>query len=288
MLTLKTDYLSTIDNYLKIERYNEPVIFHCYWNGDLSSKHYASIKSCYYFNIVNNPNNKIILWLENNTKNKYNEKIANLAEIKEFSLGTFTKENIKVLKFLIGKQITYIGGSAKGISEKSNFYRLLFLYVYGGCWFDLDCFFLRSFDPIFSTFGNKIGLYRWEDKNYPNNAIVISLEVLSEDLKNIILFFIQRNRGWGFQRSKITFDLPLPMIIYPCSWFDASWVKNPYNISCDDFFKTTTKTYTFENFYQGSFCFHWHNRWNKPIEENSIIHQLDNIINNKLFSIVNT
>ena len=30
--------------------YDKPVIFHCYWNGNLNEKHLYSVLSCYYFN----------------------------------------------------------------------------------------------------------------------------------------------------------------------------------------------------------------------------------------------
>ena len=36
-----------------------------------------------------------------------------------------------------------------------------------------------------------------------------------------INFIIDRNRGWGFQRTKLTYDLPLDMLVLPCSWFDG-------------------------------------------------------------------
>ena len=39
---------------------------------------------------------------------------------------------------------------------------------------------------------------------------------------------------------------------------------------------------TFDNFFKGSFCYHWHNRWNDEIQENSIIKQLISIIDNSI------
>ena len=61
--------------------YDTPVIFHCYWNGDLNEKHLYSILSCYYFNVFKNKH-RIILWLENNNPNDYNREIERYAEIK--------------------------------------------------------------------------------------------------------------------------------------------------------------------------------------------------------------
>ena len=64
----------------------------------------------------------------------------------------------------------------KSLSFYSDVVRYLLLYNYGGVWFDLDCFILRNFDPIFSNFENEICVYQWENQYYPNGAIYISLE----------------------------------------------------------------------------------------------------------------
>ena len=95
------------------------------------------------------------------------------------------------------------------LSFYSDVVRYLLLHNYGGTWFDLDCFILRSFDPIFSNFENEICVYQWENQNYPNGAIFVSLEPRSEKMRKNIEFIIQRNRGWGFQEAGLTYDLPL-------------------------------------------------------------------------------
>lgn len=264
-----SEYDQTIKLAVSINQtYDKTVIFHCYWNGNLNEKHLYSILSCYYFN-VHNHKHKIILWLEKNIPNQYNIEIEKYAELKNFSL----KDEVSNTEFLQEYNFPF-----SKITYYSDFARILLLYNYGGCWFDLDCFFLRSFDPIFYNFSNEICLYQWATQKYPNNAIFISLERRSDKMKVNIEFIINLNKGWGFQEANLTFDKPLNFLVLPCSWFDGSWIKNPYNIRVDDFFENTTKIYNFNNFFKGSFCYHWHNRWNKPIHENSIINQLVKII----------
>ncbi len=273
LLVNETDYAKTINLALNLKgEYSESVIFHCYWNGDLNEKHLYSILSCYYFNVHKNKH-KIILWLENNTPNEHYKEIEKYAEIRYFSLSN-EKANTK---FIENYNCNFCG-----ITDYSDFVRCLLLYNYGGIWFDLDCFILRNFDPIFLKFENEICLYQWENQKYPNNAIFMSLKVKSEKMKKNIEFIINRKRGWGFQRAKLTYDLPLDILVLPCSWFDASWIRNGYNISFDSFFEDTNKKYDFDNFFNGSFCYHWHNRWNKKIHDNSIILQLVKIIKNDL------
>tara|TARA_Y100000590_G_C15726047_1_gene1015281 strand:+ start:1080 stop:1934 length:855 start_codon:yes stop_codon:yes gene_type:complete len=281
LLIKTTNYNETIKLAKNINNdYPESIIFHCYWNGILTEKHLYSIQSCYYFNVLNN-HHKIILWIENNIPNKFNIEILKYAEIKTFSIKDEMDNT-----FLENKKILFIGGSSNGLSEKANFYRMLLLYNYGGCWFDLDCFFLRSFDPLFKNYGNEICLYQWENQRYPNNAIMISLNAKSNKMKNNIEFIINRKRGWGFQRAELTYDLELDILVLPCSWFDPGWITTDTTGagSFITFFENSNKKYNFNNFFPGSFCYHWHNKWNKQIHDKSIIKQLIDIIQNKLYN----
>jgi len=273
LLISNTDYTETINHAINLEgEYTKSVIFHCYWYGSLNEKHLYSILSCYYFNVYKSKH-KIILWLENNTPNEYNSEISKYAEIKYFSLS-----NEKTNMGFINNNFYY----SNEVSFYSDVVRYLLMYNYGGIWFDLDCFILRSFDPIFHNFENEICVYQWENQNYPNGAIYMSLESKSEKMKKNIEFIINRNRGWGFQEANLTYDLPLDKLVLPCSWFDPDWITNPYNIGFNNFFENTDKQYNFDNFFNGSFCYHWHNNWNDKIQDNSIIMQLVKIIQNNL------
>ena len=269
LLTNNTDYDETITTAINLKgEYINSVIFHCYWNGQLNEKHLYSILSCYYFNVHNNTH-KIILWLENNTPNNINTEIEKYAEIRNFSLSD------EINNTLFIKNDFYYN---KSLSFYSDVVRYLLLYNYGGIWFDLDCFFMRSFDPIFYNFENEVCVYQWEKLNYPNGAIFISLKKKSEKMKNNINFIINRNRGWGFQEASLTFDLELDMLVLPCSWFDGVWLTGGHGT----FFENTDIIYDFNHFYNGAFCYHWHNLWDTKIHDNSICMQLVKIIQSNL------
>lgn len=274
LLTITTNYAQTIEiaKRMPIVEYNNPVTFHCFWHGNLNEKHLYSVISCYYFNVFNNKH-KIILWLENNTPNEYNKQIEKYCEIKYFNLNDEIKNT-----FIENRSFRF----NPALSFYSDVVRYVLLYKYGGCWFDLDCFFLRNFDPLFHRFKNEICVYQWENQNYPNGAIYISLVPQSEKMKNIIEFIIERNNGWGFQEAYLTYNLDLDLLVLPCSWFNGDWIENPYNIGTVNFFKDTDKSYNFTNFFEGAFCYHWHNKWNNPIGQNSIIAQLVNQITSRL------
>jgi hypothetical protein len=261
LLTNEIDYEKTIEIAIKLSgNYDKKVIYHCYWNGDLNEKHLGSIKSCYYFNVKNKINKKIILWIENN--NNDNLEFKKYAEIKQFQFD----KNFKMTKTCY-----------KGLSYYSDIVRYIILYNYGGCWFDLDILFLRCIEPLFFNFENEIIVYQWEKRNWPNGAIYISLSPKNEKMENNIKFITKRNIGWGFLTGNLTYEMSLDLLVLPCSWFDGGWISNPYNIKFNIFNKTE-KEYTFDNFFKGSFCFHWHNQWDVIIEENSIFEQLINLL----------
>jgi len=263
LLTNDMEYEETIDIARKLltDVYNNQVIFHCYWQGELTEKHLYSIISCYHFN----KNHKIILWLENNISNEYNILIGKYAEIKLFNINDEIMNN----DFMNNDFMN------------NDFIKYLLLYNFGGVWFDLNCFILRSFDPLFVHFQHHICVYRLEYSNIPNDAIYISLEPKSNNMKKNIEFIINRNNGFGFVKANMTFDLSLDLVILPCSWFNPISIKNPLGNEKDYkmFFRTTTERYDFNNFYNGSFCYNWNNLWNDEIENNSIAMQLYNIIN---------
>lgn len=271
LLVNNTDYTDTIKLAFDLQEkiYDKSVIFHFYWKGNLNEKCVYAVLSCYYFNVYKNKH-KIIVWLENNTSNKYNKEISKYAEFRDFSF----KEEKSNTGFV--KDDVYYNTSV--LTLYSDLVRSLLLYNYGGVWLDLDCFVLRSFDPLFCQFENEVCLYQWENQNYPINAVYMSLEPKSEKMKNNMTFIINRNLGWGCQEARLTYDLPLDYLILPCSWFDADFLVTPDNSSTDDFFRKTERIFNFDNFFRGSFCYHWHNQWDKEIENNSIMKQLVRII----------
>jgi hypothetical protein len=163
----------------------------------------------------------------------------------------------------------------------SDFVRLVLLYKYGGIWFDLDIFFLQCIDPILFEFNNEIILYEWEDQNYPNNALFISLVPQDEKLAAIICHLAYQKWGWGFQNfikkvktNTVTYSLPFDVLVLPCEWFDPGWVNNPWGITCDDFFLENSLYLDKESFFPGCVCFHWHNKWNDVIHKTSIFRQI--------------
>jgi len=260
--------------------FDEPVIYHCFWNGPLNDKHYISVLSCFYFNVLNKPNRKIILWTDSPFEdNEIFRAISQFCEVKYFDFSEELKDTD------LPRQLAH--GSMQ-YSFTSDRIRYVLLYKYGGIWFDLDIFFLRSFDEFLEDVKSDISVYNWSTCGYPNGAIFINLIKENPKMKHFIEFLVNRNCGYGFQESNLTYDTPVDLLVLPCSWFDGIFLPDfpefdsQISFSNKQFFDTTDKQVTLETFANGAFCYHWHNLWTYPTQQMSYFHQLANDLINKI------
>lgn len=254
------DAMSVIDDLEHTLSYTSPVIFHCYWKGKLSMKHVYSIRSCLRHHTSSNYS--VILWVD-----ETGELAGELA-------GELSRPGFSIRVLDVEGEIRNTGKNLSAppeacITYYSDFVRTILLYNYGGCWFDLDFFFLRSFDALFVTFEREVCVYEWEYEPHPNNAIYFSLIPRSEKLGRNMDVIAELNRGWGFQQARLTYDLPLDYLVLPCAWFDPDWIPNTYSFGWDAFFKTSSPA--LPTFFDKCFGYHWHNRWGATIEPHSPI-----------------
>lgn len=238
-------------------KYDGEVIYHAYWDGTLAEKHLTSLKSCWYHNVRGSSKRNIIVWTAGAGTTQDDAVVAEMRRYAE--LRPFDK-----IKEQAG---TPLEGEKFFCNPRPSFYsdvvRYTLLHKYGGVWFDLDIFFTRSLDPLLNTYKSEPVVYEWEEQKYPNGALFISLEPRSAKLTAAIEFIKKRNRGWGFQEADLTFDLPLPLTVLPCGWFDPMWLANDRGLHFNDFFSVYLSKHTMESLFPGVFCIHWHNQFGK-------------------------
>jgi hypothetical protein len=285
LYTQTYNYQETIEMAKKLEgEYNDPLLFHCFWNGSLNIKHYFSVLSCFYFNIVNRENRKIILWTDSKHEDSDFLRSFNLfCEIRYFDFVEELKDS--------GLPNNLLNGNPY-YSYVSDRIRHLLLYKYGGVWFDLDMVFLRNIDPLISNFKNEIMVYTWSDHtDFPNGAIFINTIPKNPKMKHFIDYVVDKNQGFGFQEADLKFDSPVDLLVLPCSWFDGVFLpdfveyKPIPGVPNKIFFESVDREVTLDNFCQGAFTYHWHNLWNYPIEQNSYFHRLYMDLTNKINSL---
>lgn len=217
------------------------------------------------------PAHKIILWYEPDGAASDEHLLSRIRELAEVKYPDMAAE-VSASKALPPGYAPRF----RDVREWADLLRCLLLCNYGGCWFDLDVMFLRSFDPLFARFGDDPCVYQWEKQRYPNNAIFWWLHGPSRrTMADVVAMIAERDRGWGFQQARLTYDLPLPLLVLPCAWFDASWIPNPRELTCDGFFGADTEErLTRETLFPGAFAYHWHNRWGAEVAPRSPFAQL--------------
>ncbi len=265
-------------NFLQ-EQTKKKNIFHGYWHGQINRKHIFSIKSI----LTTQPNSEVWLWIDENTWEQNTEVIQQLNSYK----------NIKVLKYdgvLERKGTIYENVPLNHFTQTENLpfradaFRILILHKYGGIYFDLDIMFLRDI----SNFLDREFIYCWEKQPYGNNAII---HLNKQDTLLQLHKIVKENNS--FQPWFIfNYANKLKNVwTFPTAYFDPLWLFNPedkadisnqkgsytYPITnWDEFFqKKISEETKYNNFFEGCYAFHWHNRWGIEVVENSYFDMFD-------------
>lgn len=260
-----SEQLSDIKSHEDI-KYNDPVIFHCYWNKEIGPNQLFSILSCYLTN-VKDTNNKIILWQDFDIETQINNPLYLLlrryCEVRYYD-NSLERVGTALENFELKSEYLKIP------SFYSDYVRLSLLSRYGGLWFDLDVIFFKSFDYLFSKYDNFVTT--WGKSNHPNGVPFWSKN--KDVIDSLILRLIDGGGGHlGFQdtfsskEKNISFDIDIDLNILPCGWFDPMWICD----TCD--FDLWFKNNNNEYFYDDAYCYHWHNRNNLTIENGSPFHR---------------
>ena len=93
----------------------------------------------------------------------------------------------------------------------------------------------------------------------------MALRAGSEFARELIRGVIEIPAGkynWGRENLLRAIDRGRPIAVFPSPFFDTEWQAN-------DDFEPFRKTAAATNFFEGAFSWHWHNRWDEPIEAGS-------------------
>lgn len=244
-------------------------IFHVYWYGKLDRKQICCINS--YLKTQNLKNTELWVWLDYLTYDSSQEKLFNHPNIKIKKY--FPQQESKNTPFENKKFINHLGY----IKFRSDIARLLFLYNYGGIYYDLDMILIKDLTPL-------LGIefcYSWADLKRSNNGI-LRLFVKSKNCK-IIMNKYYEDIPKNNDTNKIIFTEDLNIYCLPSLLFDPVWIlhdrkkKSKYSqlSNFDDFFKETPES--IDRFFNNQiFAYHWHSRSNNLIEKNSYFEKLEN------------
>ena len=266
------------------------VVYHAFWDGDLSEKHVASLKTCLNANAAGRADREVWLWFPAHDDNSTAQSsVVGPAMLRDARLAPLVAQGLVVkpfnwlLEFKDVPLLAAVDGQALrdvGPPQFANAVRLALLYKFGGVWFDLDVLWMRSLDPVLARHGHDVCAYRWQRELYPNNAILISLLERDERLERLIAVLRERAGWFGFQSSALTFDSFAELTVLPCTWFDRGWIDSRFYLR--DFFSAPRipphaavsereihARALLEAHADGAVCYHWHNNWRADVHPDS-------------------
>jgi hypothetical protein len=264
----------------------DPVTFHFYWRvpKEFSRKQVLPIKSA----IVSQKltNTKFILWSNVDLKNNEHLKpLLPFVETRIWDISEQSKssplENANMLKGLIDDPLCYLGG---------DLFRLLCLHKHGGVYIDMDVVVLRDFSPILPY----EFMYQWGAsgtfENEPvirQNGAIMRLKAYSQlchDLLNELARTpaIPNTTCWGKDLYHKVRQYNKNWVVFPCAWFNTEWgLGNP-----PEAFKKNASGNDSSELYDGAFTWHWHNKWDEPIEDGSKFQILESMVDRKFKELI--
>jgi hypothetical protein len=269
------DFCKSIEN----EQYNDFTYYHMFWNVGLqpNEKHELPIKS--YLATQNLKNTKLILW--SNIDLRENKHIKPYLDRIEFRIYDPIKEAINTP--LDGKLDILTANDERNWS-KGDLFRILTLHNYGGVYVDFDVVFLRDFAPLLE----QEFMYKWGlEKEMINGAIMrmfknseLSVNLLNE-IANGPAYY--NSTMWSTVLYEKVYNYNKSWTIFPSGFFNSEWqdfkFNNPHSNESFQPFKKNNF-----DLYEGAFSWHWHNKWEDTIEEESKFDTINKIMNEKLKS----
>jgi len=249
-----------------------------YWYGILERKQICCINS--YLKTQDLSNTELWVWLDYKTYELSKNKVPKHDNIiikkyipDEESKGTLFEKN------------PYLNQD-KYLKFRSDLARIIFLYKYGGLYFDLDMILLKDFQCL-------LGIefcYTWSYLKQGNNGLLrikkqskLSIQLMEKYINTKSPFNLN-GQSFYLGYNQYIFTKEIDIMCFPSAMFDPVWIltdtktKSKYSklSNFDDFFKKTDENINmfFDN---QLFAYHWHSRNNYNIEKDSYFDKLENL-----------
>jgi hypothetical protein len=142
-----------------------------------------------------------------------------------------------------------------------DLFRILALHNYGGVYVDMDMVLLRSLGALLQ----QEFIYQWDRFDGVYNGAIMHVRQASAFAREMIDGVIElpaREFNWGRENLSRAVDRGAAVTIFPSPFFDTEWQADPK-------FEPFKRTANSANLYDGAFAWHWHNRWDRRIQQGS-------------------
>jgi hypothetical protein len=165
------------------------------------------------------------------------------------------------------------------------------LHKYGGFYIDFDVLLLKDISPLLKY----DFFYQWG--SYPNNINTINGAIMhlqkdsnaNKVATDIILNSTARpgngSLHWASELYVQTKHQCPELVIFPAAFFNPEWQSNHLKNNVGGLLEPMKKHDYSNDLFDGGFAWHWHNRWEEPIEKESKFDILDQILEEKFLKL---
>jgi glycosyl transferase-like sugar-binding protein len=160
------------------------------------------------------------------------------------------------------------------VYRDGDLFRVIVLHNYGGVYVDMDTVLLRSL----GVFLDQEFVYQWDrfdDLYAPALMRLYRGSAFARALVDGLVAIAPGKYNWGRENVKRAIGLGHPITVFPSPFFNTEWQADP---SFEPFKRTPGSA----ELYDGAFAWHWHNKWDDPIEPGCKFERLEAIMDAKL------
>jgi Glycosyltransferase sugar-binding region containing DXD motif len=160
------------------------------------------------------------------------------------------------------------------VYRDGDLFRIIVLHNYGGVYADMDTVLLRSL----GVFLDQEFVYQWDhfDDRYAPALMRLSRgSAFARALVDGLIAITPGKYNWGRENVKRAIGLGHAITVLPSPFFNTEWQADPS-------FEPFKRSAASDELYDGAFAWHWHNKWDDPIEPGCKFERLEGVIDAKL------
>ena len=160
------------------------------------------------------------------------------------------------------------------VYRDGDLFRILVLHNHGGVYADMDTVLLRSL----GVFLDQEFVYQWDkydDLYAPALMRLYKGSAFARALLDGLLAIKPGKYNWGRENVKRAIAGGHAITVFPSPFFNTEWQADPA-------FEPFKRSAASDELYDGAFAWHWHNKWDDPIEPGCKFERLEAIVDARL------
>ena len=163
------------------------------------------------------------------------------------------------------------------VYRDGDLFRILVLHNHGGVYVDMDTVLLRSL----GVFLNQEFVYQWDNFDDRYAPALMHLRrggAFAAELVRGILEIPPGKYNWGRENVRRAIDRGRSITVFPSPFFNTEWQADPGF----EPFRRSSGSAEQDRLYEGAFAWHWHNKWDDPIEPGCKFERLETFVDARL------